>query len=185
MGNKFEFGLVLGRFHPMHNGHMEIIDISRTLCKKTLILIGSSQESGTLRNPFKIETRENIVRKIYENCDDILIGHLKDMTNENDISFEWGRYILDNVEKTYGIKPDLMVYGKDESRKGWFSEEDSKTFSELVVEREKIKISATKLREYLAHDNRKEWEKYVPEEIWDMYESLREELLSLDCYKIV
>lgn len=30
----FEVGLVLGRFHPMHKGHMEIIDIARKLCKK-------------------------------------------------------------------------------------------------------------------------------------------------------
>lgn len=182
MKKNFKFGLVLGRFQIFHNGHKEMIDISRKLCEKTLILIGSSQESGTLRNPFGLDIRREAISKIYHE-DDVIIGSLKDLTNENDISFEWGRYILDNVEKMYGRKPDLMVYGKDESRKGWFSEEDSKTFSEMIVARDKIKISATKLREYLAQNNRKEWEKYVPKEIWDMYGNLREELLSLDCYK--
>lgn len=179
MNKKFKFGLVLGRFQMMHNGHMEIIDMSRQLCEKTLILIGSSQESGTLRNPFKLETRKRVITRIY-NDNDVIIGALNDLTNENDISFEWGRYILDNINKMYGVMPDLMLYGKDESRKGWFSEEDSKNFSEMIVSRNKIKTSATKLREYLVQDNKQEWEKYVPKEIWDMYDELREELLMLD-----
>ncbi len=182
MEKKFEFGLVLGRFHPMHKGHMELIDMTRQLCKKTLILIGSAQESGTLRNPFCVEIRKEIAQKIYTK-EDVIIGVLDDLTNEDDICFEWGRYILESVEKMYGTKPDLMVYGKDESRKGWFSEEDSKTFSELIVARNKIEISATTLRGYLLHDDQESWRKYVPEIIWDKYEILREELLALDCYK--
>lgn len=181
MDKKFELGLVLGRFQTMHNGHRQIIDISRQLCKKTLILIGSAGEQGTLRNPFKLETRKKVISKIY-NSDDVIIDGLNDLTNENDISFEWGRYILDSVEKMYGITPDLMVYGKDESRKGWFSEEDSKKFSEIIIARDKLQISATTLREYLVQDDKEKWKKYVPVEIWDMYEELREELMLLDCY---
>lgn len=182
MEKEFEFGLVLGRFQGMHLGHKEIIDIARKLCKKTLILIGSAQESGTLRNPFQLETRKKMVEKIYQEKD-VMIGALDDLTNENDISFEWGRYILENVEKMYGQKPDLMVYGKDESRRGWFSEEDSQFFSEILVARKKRNISATELREYLVQDCKEEWKRYVPEEIWDRYDDLREELLKLDCYQ--
>ncbi len=182
MEKEFEFGLVLGRFQGMHLGHKEIIDITRKLCKKTLVLIGSAQESGTLRNPFQLETRKKMVEKIYQEKD-VMIGALDDLTNENDISFEWGRYILENVEKMYGQKPDLMVYGKDESRKGWFSEEDSQFFSEILVARKKRNISATELREYLVQDCKEEWKRYVPEEIWDRYDDLREELLKLDCYQ--
>lgn len=178
----FEVGLVLGRFHPMHKGHMEIIDIARKLCKKTMVLVGSAQESGTLRNPFKVETRKKAIHAIYQQ-EDVIIGELDDMTNENDICFEWGKYILDTVKKKYNLEPDLMVYGKDESRKGWFSEEDSKKFSEVIVARDKIEISATQLRRYLREDKKEEWQKYVPEEIWDMYGELREELLEIECYK--
>lgn len=182
MEKKFELGLVLGRFQHLHKGHIEIIEISRKLCKKTMILIGSEQESGTLRNPYLFETRKNVISKIYDE-EDVIISGLKDMTNENDICFEWGKYILENVEKIYGKKPDLMIYGKDESRKGWFSEEDSKNFSEMIIARNKIEISATKLREYLVQDEKEKWKQYVPEKIWDMYEELREELLKIDCYK--
>lgn len=180
---KFKMGLVLGRFNHMHKGHMEIIEMSRQLCEKTLILIGSASECGTLRNPFKLETRRKVIEKIYEDSKDVIIGVLDDMTNEEDICFEWGRYILDNVKEKYGQEPDLMVYGKDESRKGWFCEEDSAKFSELIVSRNKLEISATQLREYLVKDKKEEWKKYAPEEIWEMYEDIRKELLEIDVYR--
>ena len=84
MEKKFKLGLVLGRFQHLHNGHREIIEISRKLCQKTLILIGSCQESGTLRNPFTFETRKKAIGRIYQE-DDILIGGLRDLTKENNI----------------------------------------------------------------------------------------------------
>ena len=182
MEKSYKLGLVLGRFNHIHCGHVEIINQSMKLCEKTLVLIGSAQESGTIRNPFKLETRKKALKKIY-NDENIIIGELKDYTNENDISPQWGRYILENVEKDYGWIPDLMVYGKDESRKGWFSEEDSQRFSELIVARSKNKISATKLREYMAQNKKEEWKKNVPEEIFDMYDELRDELMKIEFYK--
>ena len=122
------------------------------------------------------------ISKVYQ-TDDVIIGELKDYTNENDISTKWGKYILDNIKKDYKTIPDLMVYGKDDSRNGWFSKEDSQNFSELIVSRNKNNFSATEIRKYMAQDNKKEWKKYVPKEIWDMYDELREELMKIDFYK--
>ena len=182
MDKFFKLGLVIGRYNHIHSGHTKIINQSIKLCEKTLILIGSAQESGTIRNPFTLETRKKVIEKIY-NTDDVIIGALNDYTNEEDISPKWGRFILDNVKREYGIEPDLMVYGKEESRKGWFSEEDNKNFSELLIVRDKNMLSATELRKYMAQDNKEEWKKFVPNEIWDMYEELREELVQIEFYK--
>ena len=33
----FELGLVLGRFQTFHKGHKQLIDVTRNLCKKTLM----------------------------------------------------------------------------------------------------------------------------------------------------
>ncbi len=77
MEKEFEFGLVLGRFQGLHNGHKDIIHIARKLCKKTLILIGSSQESGTLRNPFELSIRKQMLEKVYPQ-NDTIIGALAD-----------------------------------------------------------------------------------------------------------
>ena len=184
MEKEFELCLILGRYNHFHNGHKMIIDMARKISKRTLILIGSSQEFGTVRNPYQVEFRKKLIEEIYGDADDIIISTLKDLTNENDISYEWGEYLLKEATKITGCKPDLMVYGKDESRKGWFRKEAVQDITELIVSREKINISATKLRKFLVEDDFEQWSKYVPERLHKFYDELREKLLEIKAYKL-
>ena len=62
---KYNLSLVLGRLNHIHIGHEMLINESIKVAKETLVLLGSSQESGTLRNPFKFETRKRLVEKIW------------------------------------------------------------------------------------------------------------------------
>lgn len=184
MEKEFELCLILGRYNHFHNGHKMLVDMAKKISKKVLILIGSSQEFGTIRNPYKVELRKELIENIYEEDENIIIATLKDLTNENDISFEWGDYLLKEASKIAGMKPDLMIYGKDESRNGWFRKDAVKDITEIVVSREKIKISATRLRKLLVLDNFEEWSKYVPEELHKYYSRLRENLLEINAYKL-
>lgn len=184
MGNKeYKFSLILGRFNHIHLGHKMLIDESIKKVEKTLVLIGSMQESGTLRNPFSYDTRKRLIEKIYRDETSIIIAGLEDMSNEHDISFDWGRYILDNVYKISGQKPDIMFYGNDESRLGWFAKEDIEGIHEEVVSRDIFKVSATYLRGLIITNNKEEWKKYVHENIFDEFENLRNELINIDVYK--
>lgn len=180
---EYEFSLILGRFNHIHLGHKMLIDESIKKAKKTLVLIGSMQEKGTLRNPFSYDTRKRLIEKIYKDESSIIISGLEDMSNEHDISYEWGRYILDNVYEMTNQKPDIMFYGNDESRNGWFSEEDIKGIHEEVISRDIFKISATYLRGLIITNNKDEWMKYVHENIYDEFENLRNELINIDIYK--
>lgn len=179
---KYELSLVLGRFNHIHNGHKMLIDKSIEMSKKTLILLGSAQEAKTLRNPFLLETRKRLLKRIYNN-DNITIYGLNDMSHEHDISFKWGRYILDNVKHYMNREPDVMFYGNDESRNGWFAPEDIEGIDEQIISRDIIKISATNLRGLILTNKKDEWVKYVPEKIFDEFETLREELMNIEVYK--
>lgn len=64
-----------------------------------LILVGSSQECGTRRNPLNIATRIKMLREIYGDSPNIMIKGIADLSTEDDISPEWGRYFLDNVDR--------------------------------------------------------------------------------------
>ncbi|MFH0970944.1 MAG: adenylyltransferase/cytidyltransferase family protein, partial [Candidatus Micrarchaeota archaeon] len=53
--------LVIGRFQPFHNGHLEAI---RKMIKdngKLLLVIGSAQESRTRKNPFSAKERMEMI----------------------------------------------------------------------------------------------------------------------------
>lgn len=184
--NIFEVGLVCGRFGHEHLGHVTLISTSLSLCERTLVLVGSAQESRTLRNPFTLETRIDVIHNTYPELseDRLIVRGLNDMTNEYDITDDWGKYVKQNVEKTMGGKfADLMVYGNDDFRSKWFAKEDIANTAEFVFPRKKMPISATILRGYLLLNDEENWKTLTHPNIYPMYQSLRSELMEVPVYK--
>lgn len=180
---KYKLAMLCGRFAHIHNGHKMIIDKGLELCEKVLVLVGSSQESHTLRNPFTADFRIELIKKVYNNNPNIRIEKLEDLTNEYDITYDWGQYVIDKTTEYSGQKADLIITGNDEMRKGWFSEEQMQGVTELSIDRQKIKISATELRGYILLNNKEEWQKYVPKEIITEFEKIRKHLLEVEIYR--
>lgn len=180
----YDCGLICGRFQTFHIGHESLVETGLKLCDRVLILIGSSQESGTERNPYDVSTRMDMLRAIYGDNNEVIMMHgLADLTDENDIRPEWGRYLLDAVDRYLYKAPELMIYGNDESRSCWFDPEDIRDTSEFIVNRGRIPISATMVREAMVFDKRKEWMAMVNPRLHKMYNRLREELMSVEFYQ--
>lgn len=124
-----------------------------------------------------------MLKEVYGDNPNIMIYGLSDMTNENDIRPEWGRYLLDNVDRYIYKNPDVMIYGNDESRSNWFDKKDLKNTTELIINRSELPISATMLRQLMVEDNRKEWMKWVNPRLHKMYDELRKELMTIKYYQ--
>lgn len=182
MSKPYDIGVICGRFQTFHIGHESLVDTGLKLCDRMLILVGSSQECGTRRNPLNIATRIKMLREIYGDSPNVMIKGIADLSTEDDISPEWGRYFLDNVDRYIYKKPELMIYGNDESRSKWFNSEDIKEITEVIVNRGKIPISATKVRELMVKDDRREWQKWVNPKLHKMYDEIRTELMSVPFY---
>lgn len=179
----YDTGLVVGRFQTFHKGHQRLVENALKMCDRVLILVGSSQECGTERNPLNVETRIEMIRMVYPDKDRVIIYPLADLTNENNITTDWGRYVLQNVDRYIFKAPELMVYGNDEARSRWFDVEDIKDTSEFIVNRGALPISATMLRAYMVADNRKEWMKWVDPRLHKMYDKIRVELMTVPFYQ--
>lgn len=179
----YDSGLIVGRFQTFHKGHQSLVDTGLNLCDRLLILVGSSQESGTERNPFNIATRMDVIRSIYDTNGRVSVYALADLTNENDITTDWGRYLLGNVDRYIFKAPELMIYGNDEARSRWFDPEDIKDTAEFIIPRSRLPISATMLRELMVRDNRREWMKWVDPKMHKLYDRLRSELMSVPYYQ--
>lgn len=124
-----------------------------------------------------------MLKTVYGDGSNVMIYGLSDMTNENDICPEWGRYLLNNVDRYIYKNPEVMIYGNDESRSGWFDKKDLKNTTELIINRDEVPISATMLRKLMVKDNRKEWMKWVNPRLHKMYDELRNELMSVEYYQ--
>ena len=60
----FELGIILGRFQTFHTGHQDMVEKACAVCEKVGIFVGSSQESGTMKNPFTFSQRKKMLQKV-------------------------------------------------------------------------------------------------------------------------
>lgn len=182
MNKAYDTGLLVGRFQTFHKGHQKLVETGLMLCDRLLVLIGSSQEFGTERNPLNINTRTEMLRTVYP-TERVMIYAIPDLSNENDIRPEWGDYLMEAVDRYIYKAPELMIYGNDDSRSKWFSKEAIINTSEFIVNRGAIPISATMLRELMVKNVRKEWMKWVDPKLHKMYDRLRNELMTVPFYQ--
>lgn len=181
----YGLGLVCGRFSHEHLGHISLFDTAKVLCKSTLILVGSAQEYGTLRNPFKLETRIDVIKQTYPNESEetLMIRGINDLTNEYNVSTNWGKYVKSEVEHHKHKFANLMVYGNDEFRSKWFAPEDLTETAELIIPRSSNPISGTLVRGFLVINDKSNWQKTTSPHIHGMYERLRDEIMNVPIYK--
>lgn len=173
MSKPYKLGILVGRFQTLHKGHEDMINSAAELCERVAIFVGSSQESGTSTNPFSYETRKEMLYCVFGNK--ISVFPLPDIGVGNTPS--WGEYVIQNVVDACGRKPDLFVSGKEERRATWLSGVSGENVAELYIPK-KIDISASKLRGYMIDGERKKWESYSSERLFDMYDDLRKQLLA-------
>ena len=173
MKKAYNLGIIVGRFQTFHNGHRMMIDKAVELCKRVAVFIGSSQESGTNKNPFTYETREGILRKLYG--DGIEIYPLPDIGVGN--TSKWGEYVLANVVERLGETPDLLISGKEEKRISWFDGVNGLSIAELYIPKS-IDISASRMREMFAENDFETWKTYCDERLWDDFPELRRTVLA-------
>lgn len=181
----YDLGLICGRFGHAQLGHVSLFDTSLKLCRQTLVLVGSAQEYGTLRNPFRVETRIAVIRETYpeELEDTFMVRGIQDLTNEYDITYEWGKYVKSQVESHKHKFANLLLHGNDQLQSKWFSPEDMVDTAQLVMPRGSIPISATMVRGMLLIGDKKNWQSATPPSIHGMYQSLRDELMDVNIYK--
>ncbi|WP_128895818.1 adenylyltransferase/cytidyltransferase family protein [Longirhabdus pacifica] len=179
-----KFGFILGRFQNVHIGHEYLIETALHSCEHIVVLIGSAQVEGTVRNPLPMQLRLDMLKEIYGDHPRVHIGFLNDLTNENDHSTMWGQYVLDHARswgKYFGLPHalDTMIMGNDEERNLWFEEEQLKGIEQIVVPRDRVDISATKMRAFILDGDMKQWSSFTNKKLHAYFPILKEKLLSI------
>lgn len=170
----YRLGILVGRFQTLHLGHEDMFRKALAVCDTAAVFIGSAQESGTEKNPFSYEYRKGMLRTVFG--DALHIYPLPDIGVGN--NSRWGEYVLENVKKSCGALPDLLITGKEERRERWFSGPEGQHISELLVPKT-IDVSASTLREFLLNDDEESFRRYMNPLLWDRYAFMRETVLSV------
>jgi len=158
-------GLFVMRGQPLHIGHIRTIDTALNMCDRLFIVLGSTQEFGTSRNPFTLPERKKMIRTYYrqpfikeEMWAKIYILGLPDI-----FSLRWPTYVLEEIVKEYPDAKISHVFGGSQYDCEWF-----KDLEHYVCDRthpDYSFASASMIRDMLTY-NDKRWMHYVPECNW-------------------
>ena len=181
-----KIGVFLSRMQPLHNGHIGIIDKALSENDKVIILIGSANKEGTIRNPIGINLRKEILKETLENeyqkdnREKIEIVELPDWSTETDIAsnLEWGRYLYYNVVSK-SKQRNFTMYFSDEPEivSNWFQDKIIRTRINLrIFKRAEMfeAVSSTKIRNAFLNNNKEYIEKSVPKAIIERFDIIKD-----------
>ena len=117
-------GLILGRFQPLHMGHLSLFESVIDDGNELIICIGSSNEKRTESNPYTSLERTRMIKSVLSNytCkydifeipdinnNDLYVKHLESMVPEFDLVYS-GNNLVKNLFENAGysvIIPNLI-----------------------------------------------------------------------------
>jgi len=110
--NKKKLAIVIGRFQPLHYGHVSLIRKAFEVADEVVVLVGSSFMAFAHRNPFTFEMRKQWIQESFVNAN--VIG-IPDYPHSDD---DWKNFIIEVIETRYGYDDsDIAIVGhvKDDS----------------------------------------------------------------------
>jgi len=148
-------GLFVGRFQPIHKGHVKAISDILKQVDELAIVIGSVQYSHTADNPFTAGERITMIRKALESEDIPLTRCWIIPVPDVHIHMMW-------VAEVVGYTPKfVIVFSNEPLTRRLFIEVGFKV-KPVPFHKRKI-YSATEIRERML--NNESWEELVPESV--------------------
>lgn len=179
-----KIGVFLSRMQPLHIGHLGIIEKAISENDKVIVLIGSKNKSGTLRNPLGVKLRREILDEalkekfgqVYE--EKIIVSELPDWSMETEVEtfLEWGRYLYYNIVSLAEQK-EFSIYFSDEKEliQSWFEEELQERIKFRLFERNNMfdAVSSTKIRQAFLDEDKEYIEKSCPNAVIRRYDDIK------------
>jgi nicotinamide-nucleotide adenylyltransferase len=146
--------LVVGRFQPLHNGHVRLIRLAVEESVDVAVAIGSAAAKPSLRNPFSLEERKAMLGAVFPAVPTFGVPDVHDDT-------KWVAHCLAITG------PVDRVYGNDEHSLSLFDMAHVATVRPGLWDR--AAWEATKIRALLAEDDAA-WRKAVPKDVVPLLE---------------
>lgn len=115
---KYDYLVFIGRFQPLHIGHLEVIDRARELADKVIILVGSSYQPRTPKNPFTFDERCAMIEAALPNSDGwLVVQSLRDKPYNDQ---KWASQVQQQVMRCLPwsdkpLKGGIIGHRKDDS----------------------------------------------------------------------
>ena len=144
-------GLLIGRFQPFHQGHLDALRFALLKVDKLWVGLGSSNQPPLGNNPFSAEERKKMILSSVDDSirNKIEIYFIPDLEDHK----KWVEHI-DSIVPKFDI-----VFTNDEMTKYLYSKRDTKVVEIPFTNRDVL--SGTNIRNLILCDQ--QWEEFVPD----------------------
>ncbi len=157
--------LFIGRFQPLHKGHVKVIRELLKKYNKVILAIGSIQEKRTFQNPFSFAERKEMIRKVFLSEIEegkMIISGVKDEFDDE----KWTKKIL----RRFNF--DVVATGNPWVEKCFSGK---KPVEKIKLWKQEL-YSGTRIRELMLSGS-EEWKQLVPEEVKNIIISILPKIL--------
>jgi len=126
MNELFDFLVFIGRFQPLHQGHLSVIKTGLEKAERIIILCGSAHQPRSVRNPWTVAEREQMILGAFEPKDQerIFVSPLMDITYNDEL---WVRNVQVTVNgivtaqhTTPHRKPKIGLIGHSKDHSAYY-----------------------------------------------------------------
>lgn len=161
--SKHSTGIFIGRFQPIHSGHIHAIGVAASQVRQLIIMVGSANQCRSIRNPWSFQERKSMIRIKLEsaNIQNVTIVPLNDYPYSDS---QWITDVRSTIEYHTEDKPVLFGHMKEgNDYLTWFPDWE---FSSIES---RSKINATEVRTTMFLTNSLEMPKCVRDD-WAFYQ---------------
>lgn len=157
----------IGRFNPFHNGHAHVLKRALETSKLVIVLVGSSGQARSLKNPFTFEERRKMIMEWYDamrsyhHADapgDLCVLPIRDYPYNDTLWIrQVQRVVKQEVLKNFSLNDKVQIHltGSDRDESTWYLQSFRQWKQDLVEPyrtKDALNVSATSIRTALFSD---------------------------------
>ncbi len=162
MNQKYDFGIVIGRFQPFHIAHRELIKHSLSLAEKVIVILGSARSASDVRNPFTPAMREEIIRACFpEDSTRLIFRAVRDYPYNDHVWTAEVQNLVGEIVEEEHAKIAVVGFFKDRSSYylNLFPQWNFEQF--YVSDKKLLNLNATQIREKFFTEST-DWKDFLP-----------------------
>lgn len=186
----FDYCVFIGRFSPFHKAHQAILNKALSVAKKVIIVIGSSNTSRTIKNPWSANERQEMIKSCLSSDDlqKVSFVQMGDYLYNDNL---WISTLQSKINDITDYSDNVALIGHESDESSYYLKLFPQYKSVSYAYNPDFKFHANKVRElYFAHDA--SYKPMLPEKIvaylddfknTQLFANLKQEKEFLDNYK--
>ena len=153
MSKRYKLAVLIGRYEPIHNGHLAIFNQARAIAENVHVLIGSSYQPRTIKNPFTFKERYSMIVSCLAHAGfsgaQTAVSPIRDYSYNDNLWIQEVQNVITTCDPNI-TDSEIVILGHEKDESSWYLRAfPNWAFEPLdgFVEHGSRPIDATKIRE--------------------------------------